>query len=155
MNTLKKSKGYVYIDAADVMLGIVMILFIMAVLGILLIVIVEESKPLKYGVVSQTSIECVPAVEAVEATDTTDAVAEQGPYTCTITAQMDDQYMRDLYLEGDYLQTLEWGQHRIGDPYPENPEAEDEGEVIAVDGELTENGVSITITTESATESEE
>lgn len=147
MNTLKKMRGYFYMTDLLFSLALMMTL---GVIGLLVAVIITDaSKEWKPGVVAQKSIECLPAVEAVETTETTEGVAEQGPYTCTITAKMDDQYTRDLFEANGYLQALEYGQHRIGDPYPEVPgeETDADGKVV-VDGEISKRGVTITFVTE-------
>lgn len=137
MNTRKKIRGY--FDMTDAVFGFALVMTLSMLSLLVVLLIVEASIEWKPGVVEQTAIECVPAVAAVEATETTEAVVEQGPYTCTITAKMDDQYMRDLFEANGYLQTLEYGQHRIGDPYPEVPEVEtDEGGKIVVISVTTE-----------------
>ncbi len=137
MNTLKKhSKGY--IDLGDILMGAVMLMMVGA-LGLLVIaVVIEESKPMKANTVAVQTVECDPV--------TVDSVP---PYNCTLTISAEDQFMRDTFEANGYLMSLEYGQHRVGQPFPTHPEEEvAEGEAAESEG----GSLTITVSTEGNSE---
>ncbi len=138
MNTLKRNKGYVYIDFGDILFGLVALCCIVGFLGLLAIIVIEESKPLKANTVAVQTVECDPV--------TVDSVP---PYNCTLTISAEDQFMRDTFEANGYLMSLEYGQHRVGQPFPTHPEEEvAEGEAAESEG----GSLTITVSTEGNSE---
>lgn len=123
MNLKSVQKGY--FDFIDLMF-MMSILFLIFGLGALVVtLIVEENRPLKANTVAVETVKCDPVtVDSVE------------PYNCVITVKAPDQYLRDTIETNGFLQSLEYGQHRVDDPYPTHPE-EDVDEAEASGSSLT------------------